>query len=68
MYQSTVTDMTESAPTPLNDDFTKAIATRQSRTVPAESFLLDVAHESGDAAHDTARTTGPKSPTRFTKQ
>ena len=43
VYESAVTDMTESAPVPLDDDFTKAISTRQSRSVPPESFLIDVA-------------------------
>ena len=43
VYESTITDMTEGGVTPLNDDFTKAIATRQTSQLPPESFLIDVA-------------------------
>ncbi len=43
VYQATVADLTESAATPLDNDFTKAIVTRQSTKVPPESFLVDIA-------------------------
>ncbi|HYV97513.1 MAG TPA: prolyl oligopeptidase family serine peptidase, partial [Gemmatimonadaceae bacterium] len=43
VYETTVTDMTEQAVTPLDNDFTKALATRTNRTTPPESFLVDVA-------------------------
>jgi len=43
VYESPVIDATESSPTPLNDDFTKAFSTRQSRATPPESYLIDVA-------------------------
>ena len=46
VYEATVADLTESAATPLDNDFTKAIVTRQSTKVPPESFLLDVATKS----------------------
>jgi dipeptidyl aminopeptidase/acylaminoacyl peptidase len=43
VYESSFTQKTDGALTPLNDDITKGITTRQSRTQPAESFLVDVA-------------------------
>jgi dipeptidyl aminopeptidase/acylaminoacyl peptidase len=43
VYESNATDRTESALTPLDDNITKGLATRQSRTQPPESFLVDVA-------------------------
>ena len=43
VYEASVADLTESAATPLDNDFTKAIVTRQSSKVPPESFLVDVA-------------------------
>jgi dipeptidyl aminopeptidase/acylaminoacyl peptidase len=50
IYQST-SDLTETISAPLDDDFTKAIISRESATVPPQSYVLDL--KSGDAKQIT---------------